>query len=327
MDTTQLEAPQSEVAEAVVDQVIAPQNSVDRELAEALEALKAEEAKQAEPEIQAQAAQPGKEVQAEYKKPEHDKDPTAAIISLRKKLQETATQNLLLQGQVQALSSLHRGQTEGEQPEQVEVAPGKTAETLQSVRELKLALAEQFDQGDISAREMEQRRQELDDKEWQIREAARQPVVTPQADLQLEQATAKLEADYPILAILSADDMAPLAEIAIRQAEREGNTLQGAVGTLELRTRIAKLAQQMYGATNQTESKTPAPLSPAAKAREAKLDLASRMPPNVANMGSAATSGTMTDAEVEARLNSMSESEALKFLDSMPGLAKRIMGA
>ena len=172
MDTTQLEAPQSEVAEAVVDQVIAPQNSVDRELAEALEALKAEEAKQAEPEIQAQAAQPGKEVQSEYKKPEHDKDPTAAIISLRKKLQETATQNLLLQGQVQALSSLHRGQTEGEQPEQVEVAPGKTAETLQSVRELKLALAEQFDQGDISAREMEQRRQELDDKEWQIREAA-----------------------------------------------------------------------------------------------------------------------------------------------------------
>jgi hypothetical protein len=227
------------------------------------------------------------------------------------------------------LSRLHRGQTEGEQPEQVEVAPEKTAETLQSVRELKLALAEQFDQGDISAKEMEAKRQELDDKEWQIRETARQPVVTPQADLQLEQATAKLEADYPILAILSADDMAPLAEIAIRQAEREGKAFQGAVGTLELRTRIAKLAQQMYGgeATNQTESKTPAPLSPAAKAREAKLDLASRMPPNVANMGSAATSGTMTDVEVEARLNSMSESEALKFLDSMPGLAKRIMGA
>lgn len=257
----------------------------------------------------------------------HKGNPTAALIAQRKKIQELATQNLLLQGQVQALTTVVQAPAQAEQV--TEEAPA--AATIQTIRQEQVALAEQFDAGEISAKDMELKRQELADKEWEIRQAGMQPAqAAPATDLQLEQATSLLEDQYPILKspALTAEMLDPLANIARNQAALEGTPIpSGAVGTLELRTRIAKLAQQMYGgpATPAVPTTTTA-LSPEAQAREAKLKLASTMPMDVTKLGSSASSGAMSEAEVLARMDGMNEAEQIALLESMPGLSARIMG-
>lgn len=258
----------------------------------------------------------------------HKGNPTAALIAQRKKIQELATQNLLLQGQVQALTTVVQVPA---QPgaEKTEEAPA--AATIQTIRQEQVALAEQFDAGEISAKDMELKRQELADKEWEIRQVGMQPAqAAPATDLQLEQATNLLEDQYPILKspALTAEMLDPLANIARNQAALEGTPIQsGAVGTLELRTRIAKLAQQMYGGpATPTVPTTTTALSPEAQAREAKLKLASTMPVDVTKLGSSASSGAMSEAEVLARMDGMNEAEQIALLESMPGLSARIMG-
>lgn len=258
---------------------------------------------------------------------EHGKgNPTAAIIAMRKRLQDAATENLLLKGQVQALSTMVRGDLAVEPTAEIAEVE-EPHDPLKAIKAEKLDLARMFEEGDLTIREMEERRQALEDREWEVRMAAMKPA--PQADLQLEAATSQLETDYPVLKILTADDLTPLAEIARRQAERDGVVLQGSTGTLELRTRIAKLATQMYGGEVQQQSSGPttrAVLSDNAQARESKLALQSRMPPDVTRMGSAATDAAPSESELVSRMSGMTEDEQMALLKSMPGLKTRILG-
>lgn len=299
------------------------------ELAELEAQIKAEEAGQAEPpKSEPEAPAPQEAAPAQPEAPQKG-DPMAAVIALRHKTKQLEQQNLLLQGQVQALSAIAQGKSEPGQ----EMEPEPKAPTLDSIRAQKKADAKAFDAGDISAEELEARRQALDDQEWELRTASirqPQPQAQPATDLQLEQATAKLEADYPVLSILTADDIEPLAQLAYRQAARDGKPIQpGAVGTLELRTRIAKIAQQMYGGGTQGGTQTPqaqTELSPQARAREAKLDMAARMPPDVSKMGSAATDVLTNESDILNRMEGMSEEEQWALMKTLPGSTRTALG-
>ncbi|MBK8768472.1 MAG: hypothetical protein IPM01_29530 [Burkholderiaceae bacterium] len=254
----------------------------------------------------------------------HKGNPTAALIAQRKKIQELATQNLLLTGQIQALTTVVRP------PAQAEVATEEAppADTIQTIRQAQVALAEQFDAGEISAKDMELRRQELADKEWELRAASIQPVhQAPATDLYLEQETAKIEAENKFLSIVPVDEMDGYALLARRQLEREGVQIVGATGTLAWRQRIVELAKRDFGGpATPTVPTTTTALSPEAQAREAKLKLASTMPMDVTKLGSSASSGAMSEAEVLARMDGMNEAEQIALLESMPGLSARIMG-
>jgi hypothetical protein len=265
---------------------------------------------------------------ADTQKPEeHKGNPTAAIIALRKRLQDETTQRLILQGQVQAFSSMAQQTAKPAEEVIEEVDP------LFEVRSHKQALAEKFDAGEISARDWESQRQSLEDQEWEIRAAKMQPVTAPAqpaTDLQLETATVALETQYPVLSILTVEDLQPLEALARRQAAREGKPIQsGALGTLDLRTRIARLAQQEYGGGDVQSppvSTTTTALSPEAQAREKKLALSQSMPADVTTMGSAASAASPSESELVARMQGMTEDEELSLLNSMPGLRLKILG-
>ena len=254
----------------------------------------------------------------------HKGNPTAALIAQRKKIQELATQNLLLQGQVQALTTVVQAPAQAEQV--TEEAPA--AATIQTIRQEQVALAEQFDAGEISAKDMELKRQELADKEWELRAASIQPIQqAPATDLYLEQETARIEAENKFLTIVPKEDMDDYARQARRQLEREGVQVVGATGTLAWRQRIVELAKRDFGGpATPTVPTTTTALSPEAQAREAKLKLASTMPMDVTKLGSSASSGAMSEAEVLARMDGMNEAEQIALLESMPGLSARIMG-
>lgn len=53
------------------------------------------------------------------------------------------------------------------------------------------------------------------------------------------------------------------------------------------------------------------------------MDLAANHPPNINNLGTSAD-GTLSDDQIESKMAGMSEDEAIEFLDTMPGLAKRL---
>ena len=289
--------------------------------------IAAEEAKPAEqPATEtAQAAEVAKEQPTEEQLkllPDEHGNQVAAIIAMRKKLQEANANNLLLQGQNQALLAITKNQNQGVPQEQAE--PATQVDPVQAIRQEQIALAMQCEEGDISISEMEQKRQELEDRLWLIREANMRATAqpAPQTDLYLEQATAKLETDFPVLQTLTAAELSPIAEIARRQAEREGVALQGAAGTLELRARIARLAQGMYGTTTPSVTTQQAGLSDAALARESKLATASKFPPDITQMGSAARDTTKTDAEILASMDGKTEEEQWAILNALPSSTK-----
>ena len=300
------------------------------ELAEVQAAIKAEENSQASAEAQAQPVTTASAVATPLKlepKPAGDAT-TAALISMRKSLKEAQTHNLLLTGQVQALAAIAQGQHQpaGESG-QVE-ARAEPIDPLQDVRAQKIALAEKFDAGDISAKVMESERQRLDDREWEIRRASFQPApVQPQSDLQLEQQTASLETKFPVLSILTVEDLAPLATIARRNAERNGMPFApNAMGTLQLRTRVAEMAQSMYGGGTSQATPQAQPLSPEAQARADKLAFAANLPPDVTKMGSAASDTLTSESEVLSRMEGMSEEQQWALLKTLPVSARQTLG-
>ena len=260
-------------------------------------------------------------VQAEPKPEDHKGNATAAIIAERRKRQAAEAQALILQGQVQAMTAMM--QPTREQPAEPEVV----VTPLQEVRNEMIALAEKFDQGEISAKDMEAQRQALADREWEIRSTSlQQTQAAPATDLHLETATAQLEKDYPVLNILTAEDLAPLATLAKRQAEISGKPIQpGAMGTLELRTRIAQLATQMYGGPSTASTPQPA-LSEEAQARERKMAFAAGMPPDVTKMGSPASDTLTNESDALARMEGMTEEQQWALLKTLPVSARTTLG-
>ena len=318
---------QAKPAETTVEHL----DPVARELAEVTAAIAAEEAAAAKPvgEQQQDVQQPAAQPAAAAEHADAKGNPTAAIIALRRANQELQQKLMLATGQNQALMAVAVSKG-GELPAEIQTEAPAEPDTIEKVRAERMALAEKFDAGEISAKDMEAQRQKLDDREWGIRQAMLAPAPVQQSDLHLEQATAKLETDYPVLKILSAQDLAPLAALARIQAAREGTPIQpGAVGTLDLRTRIAKLAHQHFGggaAAATTTPTKPAGLSEDALARAAKLELASRMPPDATNLGSAASDVAMSESEILSRMEGMSEEEQWALMKTLPGSVKTALG-
>ena len=319
----------AEVAEVVqptfVDPVAAELAAVRAEIA-VEEGKPTDEAKPTEP-VAAPAVTAPAIVQAEPKPEGHNKEAslTAALIAERRKRQTAEAQVLIKEGQVQAMQSMM--QPTREQPAEPEVV----VTPLQEVRNEMIALAEKFDQGEISAKDMEAQRQALADREWEIRSTSlQQTQAAPATDLHLETATAQLEKDYPVLNILTVADLEPLKDLAYRNAEREGKPIARgtAMGTLDLQTRIAKLAHQLYGGnTTPSTASTPQPaLSEEAQARERKMAFAAGMPPDVTKMGSPASDTLTNESDALARMEGMTEEQQWALLKTLPVSARTTLG-
>jgi hypothetical protein len=261
----------------------------------------AEAAAKAKSEAEAKAKAEAEAAEAEAAKAKAS-DPHAAIVAFRKQNQSLLAENLKLAGMVEALKSVQ--QPAAPAAKAVEVDP------LDAIAAKRVALAEQADTGDITLAEM--RRQDMvlerEARDIELKQfLATQTQAAPrnEPDLSLEQATKKLAEDYPILNELSVAALSPFKDLAYAQAEREGTPIQpGALGTLDLRTRMAKLATKMFGA--------PAPAAPAAVATPAaddkaaalaaKIELQNGMPPDAHKLGNANTETGMTEAELTRRL-------------------------
>lgn len=310
----------------------------DRELREAQAALAAAQAEAAKPAEPAAPAEPKPADSApvvEVKdKPGEAKPPVmvpvAALKGERDARQKAEQEAAYLRGVAETALLMANKPTAGDQQQQDELTP---QQRLDQIREQRLALADQFDTGEISARKFEENRLELEAKEREIRESA-QPKAAPAApaqDLILEERTSQLEKDYPVLQTLTQEDVEPLVAIAYREAAKEGKPIQpGSAGTLELRTRVAQIATRLHGTPaaapvkpNQSGS---TPVVPAGVTVQQKADLAANHPVDAGSLGSAGSGAPISDAELESKLNAMSEDEQIAFLDSQPALMQRVMG-
>ena len=222
-------------------------------------------------------------------------------------------------------------------------APEKSPQELIADLETQISTVwRQADEGEMSLQEVNQKAREIqrqiNDLERNTSQQAQdnQPVVM---DVRIEENLVELERKYPVITVLTEQQMAGFVQAAYQQAEEDGKPIgRGAMETMRLHNMAAKAAYDHYGQfyqapqTANTISAQPSPtgqpsapqgLSPAAQARAAKMDLAAGHPPDINKIGSAAE-GTLNDAQVLAKLEGLSEEERIEFLETMPGLAKRL---
>jgi len=311
-------------------QTAEPSDPYEAELAAAEAALKAEtkpETKPVEGEAQGEA-KPGEQKAPE--KRDEPKVPVSAVYKERKLRQAAEMRAAQLEGQVEVLSSMARP---GEQPADAgrQAEPEQPDDPLEGLYAQQEALAEKFDKGEISAVEWKREERKLSDSIDQIKESRRNEDVV-RNDQSLEEHVVQLVNKYPVLNKLTESQTQSLATLAYEEARAEGKPIRAGVeGTKQLRERIAKIATRLYGETPKTpESGQPpekaAGLSDTAAARDAKLKLAETMPPDVSKMGSAASGVTPSDAEIMAKMDGMTDDEALAMLDSMPTVKARLHG-
>lgn len=202
-------------------------------------------------------------------------------------------------------------------------------------------LAKKFDDGEITYSELVKQQRELTNREQTIREdmlLAKVPKAPqqPQAndDLFLDNETAKLEQAHPWVIVAdkvgTAVDWKYIQDRAIENLVARGiDPTEGNRGKLALRTEVAELFDQygpaLLGAKATAKGITipgqdaaaqqRQPMSQAAQARAAKLDLAGRAAPNLSKM--TGTNGEPTGVPSEARLESMGDDEIGNLPDSM----------
>lgn len=281
--------------------------------------------------------------------------PVAVVLAERKRAQDAMRVAAELQGENRVLRALAKvgDPTGAEAGDTGEPAPSAAEPSIDDqigkIRQDKLALAKKVDDGEITVAQQAEQLAALEDREWELRtekmrsqvqQDTRREVIAQ--DTTLEEHAATLEKDFPIIKALSQEQLNPFVEAAYRQAEAEGKPITaGAAGTKELRERTARLAHAHYaqffggGATGNPQSSAAqpgpatgtAPLSADAKARAAKLDLQGRMPPDATNVGAPASGTGVTEAEALSRMDGMTEDEQIRFLDSVPMLKAKILGA
>ena len=316
----------------VIEPVSTPEIDADdldaRELAEAQQALQAEQAGTVAPNATNEAPAPS-EVNGQQPTAPTDKGPVPMIPKPR--LDEVIAERERANEQVAYL----RGQLEATQrlvpqapaaPAAPEPPPKPTpAQVLARVDELKLATAEQFDAGEITAKEMAEKNIRLDRAAAAAREELilarlpKQEPVNPNSgdDLYLLTATVALEKDHPWLYAFPDDPNKPeikspewkfmedraRADLVAAGLHDDGTALYN----YRFRERIAVLSDT-YGPRFFPDFKpgtTPAPAaqgapSATATARAAKLDLAANMPPDLnALAGAGNGTGALTDTQIE----------------------------
>ncbi len=276
--------------------------------------------------------------------------PIAALHDTRGKLQDSELARARLEGEKAALQQ----QVQQGQPQQ----PGQPAQPQQpqQSREDQItalnaqidALWAQGDEGALSLVEIRQKERvfeaQLKTLEDPVNVQQQQPQGPPQLDATIETNLVRLEAEFPVITSLSEVAMSQFVKQAYEVANAEGNPIgEGALETMRLHNLSAKHAHDHYAkffgaapaapaavAPQTGQPQTPVPpaapnggLSPEAQARADKLDLQAAHPPNINNLGTTAE-GQMSDDQIAAKMEGMSEDEAIEFLETMPGLAKRL---
>jgi hypothetical protein len=208
-------------------------------------------------------------------------------------------------------------------------------EQLQAIRTKRLELADQLDNGQISNRKAEEERQSLQGQEDAIRAKVSAP--KPEAktaaksdDLYLDAKLSELETAHPYVKAMEGEEFKPaweyLSKIATKELVAEGVLKPGlqptAAQTLAFKTRLAELTDKhgpvitgkQLELPKKTDAKPEQPKpgtspSKTAEARAAKLALQSEMPPDVSQLGTAASAGPdHSDAAIE----SMNEEDIIK---------------
>lgn len=316
------------------DELLSPEEMA---LAEAMEAEKADEDAKAEEAAKSEAAgeaegelprvddapPEGEAPKAEGEKPPGKTAPVDAVIAERRARQEAQ----LAATEAAQEAAYWRGVAEGRtQPGQQQPAP---ADPLVELKAARKALAQKFDAGELTATEWEEQREVIDDRLWQLR--------TQQATPDLNEITGRVKVDthleslperFPVLNEISSAQAQALVPLAYERAQAAGTPIgDGHAGTMQLREMVATLATEFYGKpATDTQPKTPTGLSEAAKARAAKLGVAGNQPPNVHQLGTGAD-GQQSEGDLAAKLDSFeTEDEVIEYLESVPGLAKKITG-
>lgn len=230
--------------------------------------------------------------------------PKARFDKVNRTAHELARRLERTEGERDALKDLANGKGQGAQASQPAAAPEQTPEQrIAALRAEQKGLAKKFGEGEIDADEWEDQRQALDDQIWSIRESGlkAQPAQGKTgSDLYLDEKTAEIEANHPVLQTLTSEDLYYPTKYAMVWMEQNGTpyTKGDPRSILQLREVTASFCDQFYG---QKASQTPGaqtPQTPAAPAngkgngqqpqiavtpeqRAAKLALAARHPPNL----------------------------------------------
>jgi hypothetical protein len=198
---------------------------------------------------------------------------------------------------------------------------------------LQQQLAEKFEAGELGAGEWKKQDQLIERELFEIRQAMVDERRAPQpvTDLTLDERTAQIEQQYPILADLTDAQLTPLAELAKQQMKIEGEPYDPSspASILHLRELVAAAADRLFGdgQTQQPGNGQPGqpgkPTGTAASAgntgaaqpgnqptatqRRGKLALASQQPPSLASLPGTAQNGL--DGLTEEKILGMSPEE------------------
>lgn len=240
-----------------------------------------------------------------------------ATTKLQRERDEALQREAFLAGQIEAMKAL---QQQGGQPDKP-AAQQPQARTVDQIQQEIEANASKFDNGEITYAEMKKIERQLEREERELSAPANPAAATSMEGdkLYLDTLTAQIEKDHPYITLIqSPTDFEFLKRKAAESLAAENwKNPGGDMGSYQYRLRIAEMATQygeMLTGTKLTPkpgqpapSGQPAQRSPQAAAREAKLDLAAGMPPDIARMGTAGdgTGGQLT----EAQLMSMSDDE------------------
>lgn len=268
--------------------------------------------------------------------------PVSALYKERKQRQDAERKAAQLEGAAHAFRQMAEGRTAAP----VAGTPEPSIdEQIAAVARDRLQAAEDFDNNKLTARQLEEKRLELEKTERDLREKKQAPVqqVAPvvQDDLALAQHATDLVKNHPVLRLTTEAQLLPLQDLVYAQAAANGETPPtGVLETTWLRERVATLAETIYPnlaaqAKAQFPTTTapvvaaspaaPAPLSHQAVARDAKLNLAAAHPADISKVGSPASNVGQSEAEIEARMSSMTEDEAIALLDSMPTMKAKLL--
>lgn len=300
----------------------------DEELKAAEDALAVETEKGAEPEKVDTEVDKPVEQPAKGKKEEVPTVPVPVVTAIRRENQGLKERIAHLQGKL----AVHETNQQTGDPDPAEKTP---EEKIAELHQQRLDLAKQFDDAEITDVERETKRIELEGLERDIRTALQPEVkpveVQPSQDLALEEHLRNLEKKYPSLGTATAEQLEPLQAIARQQymTQNSGKDFPlTAQGTADLRTAVAKLNESVYGGTAQIIPSTGetklAELSDEAKAREKKLVLAQGHPIDTSALGTTSESGSLTDEQAQAKLDTLSDDEAIAFLEANPALTQRL---
>lgn len=217
---------------------------------------------------------------------------------LQQKLEELSRHNAYLAGQLEVL-----GKSPATDPQ-----PQTPVNPVLEVKQKLFALGDRYDAGEMSMREFLEQRDALDQELSAVAAEASRP--TPQqlnGDPFVAATTQRMEAENPWFASIPQfviDRM--LVGTARDMLEERGIPVtQDARGTLILRQAVIDVAKMVgfdkqYGAQQQ-----PQPQGVTAAERQAKIDLAQRLPPNPAKVGSS----QQIDPMDPATLAEMSDSD------------------